>query len=42
MSARVRSEIEGPVAILTLDRPEKLNAIDGAMIEALEAWVEAV
>jgi enoyl-CoA hydratase len=39
---RVRSEIEGPVAILTLDRPEKLNAIDGAMIEALEAWVEAV
>jgi enoyl-CoA hydratase len=42
MSARVRSEIEGPVAILTLDRPEKLNAIDGPMIEALEAWVEAV
>ena len=42
MSARVRSGIEGPVAILTLDRPEKLNAIDGAMIEALEAWVEAV
>jgi len=42
MSARVRSEIEGPVAILTLDRPEKLNAIDGAMIEALEAWVETV
>ena len=42
MSARVRSEIEGPVAILTLDRPEKLNAIDGPMIEALEAWVAAV
>jgi enoyl-CoA hydratase len=42
MSTRVRSEIEGPVAILTLDRPEKLNAIDGPMIEALEAWVEAV
>ena len=42
MSARVRSEIEGAVAILTLDRPEKLNAIDGPMIEALEAWVETV
>ena len=42
MTARVRSEIEGPVAILTLDRPEKLNAIDGPMIEAIEAWVEAV
>jgi len=42
MSTRVRSEIEGPVAIATLDRPEKLNAIDSPMIEALEAWVEAV
>jgi enoyl-CoA hydratase/carnithine racemase len=41
-ATRTRSEIEGPVAVLTLDRPEKLNAIDGAMIEALEAWVEAV
>jgi enoyl-CoA hydratase len=39
---RARSEIEGSVAILTLDRSEKLNAIDGAMIEALDAWVEAV
>ncbi len=26
----------------TLDRPEKLNALDGDMIEALEAWVETV
>ena len=42
MSARIRNEIDGPVAIATLDRPEKLNAIDGAMIEALETWVEAV
>ncbi|MEA2780001.1 MAG: enoyl-CoA hydratase [Rhodospirillaceae bacterium] len=39
---RVRTEIEGDVAILTLDRPEKLNAIDGAMIAAIEAWVETV
>jgi enoyl-CoA hydratase len=39
---RVRSEIDGPLAVLTLDRPEKLNAIDGAMIEAIEAWVDAV
>lgn len=42
MNARIRSEIDGPLAIATLDRPEKLNAIDGPMIEALEAWVEAV
>jgi enoyl-CoA hydratase/carnithine racemase len=41
-ATRTRSEIEGPVAILTLDRPEKLNAIDGPMIEALEAWAETV
>jgi enoyl-CoA hydratase len=40
--ARTRNDIAGPLAILTLDRPEKLNAIDGAMIAEIEAWVDAV
>jgi enoyl-CoA hydratase len=39
---RVRREIDGPVAILTLDRPAKLNAIDGAMIAAIEDWIAAI
>jgi len=39
---RVRQEVEGPLAILTLDRPEKLNAIDEAMIAAIEGWIDGV
>ncbi|MBB5753274.1 enoyl-CoA hydratase/isomerase family protein [Prosthecomicrobium pneumaticum] len=39
---RIRSEVEGDVAILTLDRPEKLNALDQAMIAGIESWVDAV
>jgi len=37
--SRIRSDIDGPVAILTLDRPEKLNALDQAMIDGIEAFV---
>ena len=33
----VRREARGPVALLTLDRPKALNALDGAMLEAISA-----
>jgi enoyl-CoA hydratase/carnithine racemase len=33
----VRLAIEGPIATITIDRPEKLNALTPAMLEALEA-----
>ena len=36
-SDRVRYERDGHVATITYDRPEKLNAIDGAMREGLNA-----
>ncbi len=39
--ARLRTDFEGPVAILTLDRPEKLNALDQAMIAGIEDFVIA-
>src|SRR5688572_18590507 len=37
--ARLSSELRGGIAIATLDREPKLNAIDLPMLEALEAWV---
>lgn len=37
----VRIERRGAVALLTLDRPEKLNAINAAMIAALDAALDA-
>jgi enoyl-CoA hydratase len=42
MTARIRTETDGPVAILTLDRPEKLNALDLDLVAAIETWVAAV
>jgi enoyl-CoA hydratase len=33
--ARVRAERDGGVEVLTLDRPEALNALDAAMVDAL-------
>lgn len=35
MTQRIRIARDGPVATVTLDRPDKLNALDLAMIEAL-------
>jgi enoyl-CoA hydratase/carnithine racemase len=34
--------IEGPLARITLNRPQKLNAMDGALLDGLEAAVDAV
>ena len=36
MSGRIRLSVEGGVAHLRLDRPEKLNALDAAMVDELE------
>lgn len=35
MSERIRFEIDEHIATLTLDRPDKLNALDPAMLEAI-------
>jgi enoyl-CoA hydratase len=40
MSERVRQELRGQVALLTLDRPEVLNALDRATLEALLSRLE--
>jgi len=38
--SRVRYEKRGAIAYLSLDRPDKLNAIDGAMLEAMCAALD--
>ena len=42
MSDPVRFEIDGAIAVITLARPEKLNALDEAMIAGLSAAVDAI
>ena len=42
MSANLGVAIEGPVATITLDRPEKLNALTMAMLEGLDAACTAI
>ena len=36
----VRTEVDGPVLIITIDRPEVRNAIDQATADALRAAVD--
>ncbi len=40
MTGRIRYEPHGPVASLTLDRPEKLNAIDAAMLDEITSALD--
>jgi enoyl-CoA hydratase/carnithine racemase len=40
VGASVRYELDGPVATLTLDRPERLNAIVPALVDDLEAALD--
>jgi len=42
MSDPVRFHVDGAVAVVTLGRPEKLNALDEAMIAGLAAAAEAI
>ena len=37
MSERIRVERSGPIKTITLTRPEKRNAMDTAMLDALHA-----
>jgi enoyl-CoA hydratase/carnithine racemase len=38
----IRLAVDGPIATITLDRPEKLNALTPAMLEALEAALASI
>jgi len=40
--AGLRVEIAGPIATITLDRPEKLNAVTPEMLEGLEAALASI
>jgi len=42
MSELVRQEIRGAVAILTLNRPEKLNALSYALVDRIKQRLEAI
>ncbi len=41
MYETIDCQIEGPVAVITLDRPEQLNTIVPPMLEELDATVTA-
>ena len=40
--AGLRLQVEGPIATITLDRPEKLNAVTPEMLEGLEAALASI
>jgi enoyl-CoA hydratase len=40
--AGLRVQIEGPIATITLDRPEKLNAVTPEMLEGLDAGLASI
>lgn len=42
MSDKIQLTFDGPVATVTLDRPDKLNALDPEMLDGLEAMVARV
>jgi enoyl-CoA hydratase/carnithine racemase len=42
MVAGLRMQVEGPIATITLDRPEKLNAVTPEMLEGLEAALGSI
>lgn len=39
---RVRTDVRGPLGFLTLDRPNKLNAIDDAMVRGIHAGMDTL
>lgn len=41
MTSRIRTEVRGHTAVLTIARPEKLNALDQDLIAEIEGWVAA-
>ena len=40
MTQRVRVEVSDQIALVTLNRPEKMNALDPEMFEAINATID--